>query len=494
MDFAQKKNKSVPCSRNKICQKNLSIYPANHGYRNLVLCLAVLAGCLGNAEAGTESTQATDKAHKINANLFDSPSVNHKGTVVPPPFDPNAPPKPSIEIAPDLFFGGQITALTKSFQNFELANKEDDGFSYFEVDTSLAFLYQPNEIFQIYANPLLRKKVAFEEKDNAFQDPTLEINLAFMSFNNVILDGANFSFGRQRFKDPRRWIWGENLDALRFNYKNDPISLELSVSRKNMFAFDILNADPFDSGDRWINYYAYLNYEVNKKTDVALFVLYQDDQTEVRDDHQKPVFVGVQSEGEIIKHLDYWFQGALVRGSDTGKTIRGEGMDFGLTYKFDHELKPSITLGYAYGSGDDNPDDGVDKAFRQSRFQDNEDKYNGVVRLKYYGELLDPRLSNLKVLTADFGIRPTQRSSIDLAYHYFRQEYGADRISGDNLEVDPTGLSKDLGHEVDLVAGYQEIKNFNTKLVLSYFWPGRAFPETASDGAFQAEFQVRFSF
>ncbi len=494
MDFGLKKDKSVLRIGNTIFNRNLSGDLVKKGRWNLLLCLTLFAGCMGNVSAGAEPAQSTDKPRKINSNLFDSPTVNSKGAVVPPPFDPNAPPKPSIEIAPDLFFGGQLTALTKSFQNFEMINKEDDGFSYFEVDTSLAFLYQPNEIFQIYANPLLRKKVAFEEKDNAFQDPTLEINLAFMSFNNVFLDGANFAFGRQRFKDSRRWIWGENLDALRLNYKNDPFSLELSVSRKNMFAFDILNADPFDSGDRWINYYAYLNYEVNNKTDVALFVLYQDDQTKVRDDHQKPVFVGVQSEGQVIKHLDYWFQGALVRGTDSGRTIRGEGMDFGLTYKFDHELKPSISLGYAYGSGDDNPNDGVDKAFRQSRFQDNEDKYNGVVRFKYYGELLDPRLSNLKVLTADVGIRPTQRSSIDLAYHYFRQEYGADKISGDNLEVDPTGLSKDLGHEVDLVAGYQEIQNFNTKLVLCYFWPGRAFTETASNGAFQAEFQVRFSF
>ena len=478
-------------SRHKI---SIDILLDSIGFHKLLISFILAFGFIGNVVAGTESVKPKENSHKVNGQLFDPPSITSKGTVAAAPFDPNAPPRPSIELAPHLFFGGQLTTQTKSFQNFEMQNKEDDGFSYFEVDTSLAFLYQPNEMFQIYANPLLRKRVAFEEIDNAFQDPTLEINLAFMSFNNVLLDGATFSFGRQRFKDPRRWIWGENLDAIRLNYKNDPFSLEMSVSRKSMFAFDILNADPGDSGDRWINYYANLNYEVNKKIDVALFVLYQDDQTNDREDLQKPVFVGVQSEGEIVKHLDYWFQGALVRGSDSGKTIRGEGMDFGLTYQLDYEIKPSITVGYAYGSGDDDPNDGVDKAFRQSRFQDNEDKYNGVVRLKYYGELLDPRLSNLKVMTAGLGIRPTKRSSFDLVYHYFRQEYLNDGISGDNLNVDPTGRSKDLGHELDLVAGYQEFKNINTKLVLSYFWPGRAFPETASDGAFQAEFQIRYSF
>ena len=458
------------------------------------LSLFTVLSLLTTVQAETSKPTAQAKSHHVSSQLFDSPSVNSNGKATTQPFDPNAPPRPAIPIAPDLYFGGQVTAQAKTNRNYEMENKPDDAFSYFEVDTSLAFLYQPSQYFQVYANPLLRKRVAFEEKDNAFQDPQLEINLAFMSFSNLFLDGTTFSIGRQRFKDPRRWIWGENVDAARFNYKNDKVSFEFSASKKNMFAFDILNADPADSGDRWINYYGYFNYEVNQKNDIGFFVLHQADQTNVSDDHQNPVFVGIQAEGEIIKHLDYWFQSALVRGTDTGKDIRGEAMDLGLTYQFDHPIKPSLTLAYAYGTGDDDPNDGVDKAFRQSRFQDNEDKFNGVVRLNYYGELLDPRLSNLKVLTGGLGIRPSRRTSFDLVYHYYRQEYGADTISGDNLDVNPTGRSKDLGHELDLVAGYQEIKNLNTKLVVGYFWPGRAFAETASDGAFLAEFQVRYSF
>ncbi len=473
-----------------------SILRFTSAFNSLVwqLSLLTVLSLISTVQAETNKPNAQDDTGLFSSHLFDPPSVGPGGKTTAQPFDPNAPPRPSIPIAPDLYFGGQITAQAKTNRNFEFANKPDDAFSYFEVDTSLAFLYQPSRYFQVYANPLLRKRVAFEEKDNAFQDPQLEINLAFLSFSDLLLDGTTFTFGRQRFKDPRRWIWGENMDAARFNYRKDKFSFEFSASKKNMFAFDILNADVADSGDRWINYYGYFNYELTKKIDIAIFALFQDDQTQVRTDHQKPVFIGIQSEGEIIKHLDYWFQGALVRGTDTGKDIRGEAMDFGLTYQFDHPMKPSITLGYAYGSGDDDPNDGVDKAFRQSRFQDNEDKFNGVVRLKYYGELLDPRLSNLKVLTGGLGIRPSRRTSFDLVYHYFRQEYGATEISGDNLDVDPTSKSKDLGHELDLVAGYQEIKSLNTKLVVGYYWPGRAFAETASDGAFLAEFQVRYSF
>jgi alginate production protein len=444
---------------------------------------------INNVFAGT-ITQPSQSPNRISSQFFDAPVYNSKGEVIQEPFDPNAPPKPSIKIAPYLSVGGQASIESKTERNFGVSGDPDDDFSFFESYLSLAFLFDPDKRIQIYVNPIIRKRVAFEEPQNKIQDPQLEMNLAYLSLSNFI-DNTSLYIGRQRFKDPRRWLFGENLDAAKLAYQNDKFSMEFSASRKNMFEFDFLNKDPLDSGAKFINYYSYLNYELNKKTDIGFFVLYQDDQT-FTDQH--PIQFGIQSEGEIIKHLDYWVQGALVRGTDQSKKIRGEAIDVGLTYQFDTDFKPSITLGYAYGSGDKNPNDDVDTAFRQSGFQDNEDKLNGVTRLQYYGEILNPRLSNLMIFTSGVGIRPSPRSSVDVVYHYISQVYASDRISGDDLNTNPTGLNSDIGSELDLVAGYQEIKNINTKFVLGYFWPGRAFPETASDGAFLAKLQIRYSF
>lgn len=473
------------------CYRFLKSWMGESGKQQLLMLTILPLALIETVYASAEPVSSRSVSeNRFSPQLFDAPSINSKGKAVQEPYDPNAPPKPSIPLAPYLTFGGQATLRSETDRNFGLNDDPDDAFSFFEPELSLAFLFEPSKYFQIYANPRLKIRVTLEERDNAPQDPKLEMNLAFLTLKNFF-DGTSLYIGRQRFKDPRRWIWGENLDAAKITYVRDQFSFEFSASRKNMFELDFLNKDPVDSGDKFINYYSYLNYELNKKTDIALFVLYQDDQT-ITDQH--PVFVGVQSEGEIIKHLDYWFQGALVRGTDSTKDIRGEAIDFGLTYQFDNELKPSVTLGYAYGSGDDNPNDNVDKAFRQSGFQDNEDKFNGVTRIQYYGEMLDPRLSNLKIFTSAFGLRPGRRTSFDLVYHYFRQEYPATRISGDDLDVNPTGLSKDVGSELDFVAGYQEIKNLNTKFVLGYFWPGRAFPETASGGSFLGKFEIRYSF
>ena len=157
-------------------------------------------------------------------------------------------------------------------------------------------------------------------------------------------------------------------------------------------------------------------------------------------------------------------------------------------------MEPSITVAYAYGTGDGNPNDNVDTSFRQSGFQGNSDKFNGVARFKYYGEVLDPKLSNLMIFTGGVGVRPGEKTSLDLVYHYYLQDHASPKISGSDLSTNPAGLSKEVGSEVDLVAGYQEIAALQTKLVLGYFLPGRAFADTSRDGAFLASILFRYNF
>ena len=50
-------------------------------------------------------------------------------------------------------------------------------------------------------------------------------------------------------------------------------------------------------------------------------------------------------------------------------------------------------MGWAWGSGDQEPQSGNNGTFRQTGFQDNNDKWSGVTSFRYYGELVDPELS-----------------------------------------------------------------------------------------------------
>ena len=406
------------------------------------------------------------------------------------PFDPNAPPRTTIPIGPNLTFGGFVELQADTKRGYSLNTQPDDATSIFTPKLSPAFSYDPNRYLQIYANPTIETPVAFEETVDNTQTPAVKLNLAFLTLKNIV-DGVRLQVGRQRFIDTKRWLFNESMDAARLAYQYENISLELSASRFSLFQTDLLNRERKDTGETFINYYSYLNYKFGKKNHVGLFAIYQDEQLL---DRKHPIFFGIQSDGKIFKDLKYWIQTAIVRGTDGSRHIRGEAIDVGLTQVFGGALEPSITVGYAYGTGDGNPNDNVDTSFRQTGFQGNSDKFNGVARFKYYGEVLDPRLTNLMIFTGGVGIRPGEKTSFDLVYHYYLQDHASTSIRGSDLTTDTTGLSKYVGSEVDLVAGYQEIAALQTKFVLGYFIPGRAFTDTSRDGAFLASILFRYNF
>jgi len=290
---------------------------------------------------------------------------------------------------------------------------------------SPAFAYDPNQYIQIYTNPVLEIPVVVEEAGDNPQTTKLNLNLAFLTLKNVV-PGARLQVGRQRFIDSRRWLFNENMDAGRLGYQYENFSVELSVSQLNLVQRNLLRREDPESEETFINYYVFADFKFGKKNHVGLFALYQDQE---RLGMAHPLYVGLQSGGRLFKDLKYWIQTAIVRGTDGAKSIRGEAIDAGLTQGFDGSWEPSITIGYAYGTGDRNPDDNVDTRFRQTGFQGNSDKFNGVARFKYYGEVLDPRLTNLMVFTGGVGIRPLERPrstwSITISTDTLRQAFVA---------------------------------------------------------------------
>lgn len=197
----------------------------------------------------------------------------------------------------------------------------------------------------------------------------------------------------------------------------------------------------------------------------------------------------------VGENLEFWLDFAQVRGRSGAQKIRGLGGDVGATYEFGLPLEPSLTLGYAASSGDADPDDGIDRNFRQTGLQDNEGRFNGVAKFQYYGEVFDPELSNLKILTGAIGIRPSKRTSIDLVYHRYTQHRATGSLRDSALDADPTGLSRRLGKEVDLIFGYRkrEGRRASGLMTVGYFQPGAAFGNEAKK-AFFARFEIKFEF
>jgi alginate production protein len=183
-----------------------------------------------------------------------------------------------------------------------------------------------------------------------------------------------------------------------------------------------------------------------------------------------------------------------VGGRDGSRRLRGWGFDLGATYEFQAGPKPALTLGVAFGSGERDPEGGLDRSFRQTGLQANEGDFGGSTTFKYYGEVLDPELSNLAILTAGLGIRPRDWFSVDLVYHYYLQAVASPTLRDAGITAEPSGRSRRLGSELDLIVGLVDLsQRVDIKAALGYFIPGPAFPGTR-DGAWLVGAEVQFRF
>ncbi|TVR58154.1 MAG: hypothetical protein EA420_17800 [Candidatus Competibacteraceae bacterium] len=301
-------------------------------------------------------------------------------------------------------------------------------------------------------------------------------------------DRVRLRAGRQEFEDRREWVYDAELDGLRVFFERQGLALEASATRENIVTENLL--EKREPG-RVNHYFLLARFTPAAQHDLEAFYLVFDDRSE---DAENPVFLGLQGQGRVTDALDYWFALAQVRGREGSTRLRGQGFDLGATYRFDTGWTPAITLGYAFGSGDSDPDDGVDRNFRQTGLQDNSYRFNGVENFQFYGQTLDPELSNLSIATVGFGIRPSRRSSIDLIYHRYRQAEAVEgRLRGARVRARADGEHRDLGQAVDLILGYHEISQLRLRTKLGYFMPGKAFGETASN-AYSVEFGVEYRF
>jgi alginate production protein len=409
-------------------------------------------------------------------------------------FENNEPPAADQLLAPSLFYGAEIELELESELNYDLDEGDPDDLVTLEPFFKLALAYIPSPRFDAVASFELAREFALEEPAGEDGRPTrLELQEAYVTFRELT-DGLALKLGRQSFDDEREWLYDEELDAVRLFYGLGRWGLEASVSREELFDKDLLNDQ---DEDRINNYFLLGRYMPDDDIIFEGYAFLRDD---VNRDGGQPIFLGLRSFGEALSDVHHWVELAVVTGKaerndDLGRhpDLLGYGFDVGATYVLDAPLEPSFTLGFAYGSGDSDLDDGTDHNFRQTGLQDNSDAFNGIASFNYYGEVFDPELSNLSILTAGLGIRPTQRSSIDVVFHHYWQNKAVDEIRDSNLEEDPTGDSRDLGGAIDLVVGYEPLNNLAFDAIVGYFRPGDAFEEEA-DGAYFVGFETIFRF
>ncbi len=400
--------------------------------------------------------------------------------------DLDNPPDTEKVLTDSLRYGLEAQLTFEREGNFDLDNRSEDDIAIAEPQISLAAAYTPLDWLRGFLELELISPIALEsDEDEPDTSTSLELNQAYIALSSP-QPAFSAKIGRQSFQDARQWLYDEDLDAVRLILGIPRSSIDVSASRDRLHRRDLLNDDDDAKTNRYI---LSGRYVFNSGIDLNAYVLAQDERGGDNDD---PVFFGVYSSGKLPLSLDYWLNAAYVGGKAEDVDIEAYGVDLGMTVRTDLPVSPSMTLGFAYGSGDNNPDDSVDHNFRQTGIQENEAAFGGVIAFDYYGEALAPELSNLIILAAGVGIRPVQDSSIDLVYHYYLQDEASDELRDANIESELNGSRRDIGHGLDLIAG-GEFGDFELEFILGGFFPENAF-SSGTDPAYFLSLEVVYEF
>jgi hypothetical protein len=423
-----------------------------------------------------------------------------------------------------LTVGGEVGTRLGWLGDPALDDDEDDDELGFETELELELFYPWSSRLAFF----LSGKAA-HERDLATEDGDRDhVSYAERGESWVFLSGPETSgfalqLGRQAFREEREWWWDEDLDAVRLWWTRFPFGLQLGVARELLPAsteFDGIDPEEEDVLRTLVR--ASWSWRPGHQLD--LFGLGQWDDSgrsrlgaRMTDDDEDLVdgdlaWVGLRSSGEedlpSDAELRYWIDLAHVRGREwryglddddrvdrrVRQRVSGWATDLGATLRLPTRHRPAFTLGYAFGSGDAEEMGRSSRAFRQTGLQDNNGKFRGVDRFRYYGELFDPELSNLHVVTAALGFRFWESSSVELLYHFYRQHRAAAFLRDTRLDAEPLGRSKTLGHELDLVIGLEEWEHFEVEVVAALFRAGSAFGSLSGELSYGGFLKVDYNF
>lgn len=369
-------------------------------------------------------------------------------------------------------FNADYRQTVRSEKEYDLSEFYDADHNDIEPELRLELTGYLNDNFRAFFQIRARKQYAFESDRGTSQSRELDAGdtQLFLFARNVGIRGLTFKIGRQDVDEPREWLFDEYLDAVRvYYYGREHLVLETALIHSV--------AELKSKFDTWTDFFAQVRWYFDKHSRLRSYILARKDSDETR--NREPVWWGLGYDGRPHDKIRAWTEFAIMRGTDKGEDLRSWGFDLGTTVvPLNHRLSPFLTLSYAQGSGDKTGGDGIDNNFRQTGYEDNVGRLGGVTYVRYYGELLDPELSNIRILTLGLGISPLRHSSIEALYHSYQQDHPDDKLRGDLIDppARPTGVSGDIGWELDVLLGVDQIwQRIGLSWVVAIFSPHQAF-------------------
>lgn len=312
-------------------------------------------------------------------------------------------------------------------------------------------------------------------------DSDLRLNEAWLLVRDIGW-GVDMQIGRTDHDDPREWLYDQNLDGVRLFKTTQRLRWELGLSTT------LSDGSSFDRSAT--NAVLYI---VNKSgpRHLAGYVVHRSfgGGRQLERSH-----VGARLLGPLHRRVRVWSEASMMLGRADQRDLRAWALDLGGTVALDARGHTQLSAGFAKASGDRRgPSSTTDTSteFRQTGLHDNDARLGGLAAVRYYGELLDPELSNLEITTLGVSHEVVDDVSVELIGHTYRQSTSTDRLRSD-VDQRPSGLDVDLGWELDLVLAFRRFRRWDVEMVGAHFHPGRAFPDAES--ARLVRFQIRYRY
>ena len=152
-------------------------------------------------------------------------------------FDPEAPPETRYRLTRTLSFGADF-GLDYSFRrNLDLDDRRRDDVALLTPELELAWSFDPVPAFQGFLNVALARPFVIMDSAGtvrrSLEEVTVEVKEAYVRAGRLT-GGPSVQIGRQRFDDERKWLYDEDLDAVRLRWVAETFAVELSASRNNL--------------------------------------------------------------------------------------------------------------------------------------------------------------------------------------------------------------------------------------------------------------------
>ena len=115
-------------------------------------------------------------------------------------------------------------------------------------------------------------------------------------------------------------------------------------------------------------------------------------------------------------------------------------------------------------------------------------------RFRYYGELLDPELSNLRIATASVGFRFLDESSVEFLYHFYKQVDATTFLRDALIKRAPTGRSHSIGQESDVAIGIEEWEHLELELIGAAFRAGAAYGREGGEWSYLTALKLKLNY